>query len=62
MSMKGQKAPLSSWNDSLVIVEKVHESIPSVEKVHYTPRRISGTAVLKNRWAKHNGGEVFISR
>jgi len=38
MSVKGQKGPSSSWNDSTVNVEKVRKKTLSVEKVHCTPR------------------------
>jgi hypothetical protein len=38
MSVKEQKGPSSSWNDSIVNVEKVRKKTLSVEKVHCTPR------------------------
>ena len=46
MSVKGQKGPSSSWNDSTVNVEKVRKKTLSVEKVHCTPRHLSGTVYL----------------
>jgi hypothetical protein len=44
ISVKGQKGPSSSWNDSTVNIEKVREKRVSVEKVRSIPRHLSGTA------------------
>jgi hypothetical protein len=46
MCVRERNAPLSLWNDSPVIVEKIRKSTFRMEKVWCTPRQFPRTACL----------------